>query len=153
MWRLASSRLLGRFYSEKGSPFLVETFEHSETDAKLVMAGADDCDDYSRELRDHASERIRARLDYWMFVPPSDLDGLSLLDAMGAGLCAGKRPSRKLNRLWEGAGFRFERGNGADWTRKIAVSDCQSQPAGDGRGNGAAADRRTVSRAENHGKC
>jgi glycosyltransferase involved in cell wall biosynthesis len=51
---------LGRFSPEKGCHLLVEAFEHIATDAKLVMAGASSyCDEYSRELRTHASERIR----------------------------------------------------------------------------------------------
>ena len=92
---------LGRFSPEKGCHLLVEAFEQIETDAKLVMAGASSyCDEYSRELRGHASERIRI-LDWvsgetldelltnaMVFVLPSDLEGLSLalLDAMGAGV-------------------------------------------------------------------
>jgi glycosyltransferase involved in cell wall biosynthesis len=51
---------LGRFSPEKGCHLLVEAFEQIETDAKLVMAGASSyCDEYSRELRTHASDRIR----------------------------------------------------------------------------------------------
>ncbi len=66
------------------------------------MAGASSySDDCSRELRTHASDRVRM-LDWvsgealeelitnaMIFVLPSDLEGLSLalLDAMGAGLC------------------------------------------------------------------
>ena len=66
------------------------------------MAGAASyCDAYTRELRTHASERVKL-LDWvsgdaldelltnaMLFVLPSDLEGLSLalLDAMGAGLC------------------------------------------------------------------
>ena len=80
----------------------MEAYEQLDTDVKLVMAGASSyCDDYSRELRTHASDQIKM-LDWvsgealdelltnaMMFVLPSDLEGLSLalLDAMGAGLC------------------------------------------------------------------
>jgi glycosyltransferase involved in cell wall biosynthesis len=89
---------LGRFSPEKGCHLLVEAFERIDTDAKLVMAGASSyCDDCSRELRTHASERIRIlewvsgeALDELLtnamiFVLPSELEGLSLalLDAMG----------------------------------------------------------------------
>ena len=92
---------LGRFSPEKGCHLLVEAYEKLDTDVKLVMAGASSyCDDYSRELRSHASDRIKI-LDWvsgealdelltnaMIFVLPSDLEGLSLalLDAMGAGL-------------------------------------------------------------------
>ena len=79
---------LGRFSPEKGCHLLVEAFEQIETDAKLVMAGASSyCDDYSRQLRNHASDRIRI-LDWvsgetldelltnaMIFVLPSDLEG------------------------------------------------------------------------------
>ena len=38
----------------------MEAFEQIETDVKLVMAGASSyCDDYSRQIRQHASDRIR----------------------------------------------------------------------------------------------
>jgi glycosyltransferase involved in cell wall biosynthesis len=104
-WGLEPERyilFLGRFSPEKGCHVLVEAYEKLDTDIKLVMAGATSyCDDYSRQLRSHASERIKM-LDWvsgealdelltnaMVFVLPSDLEGLSLalLDAMGAGLC------------------------------------------------------------------
>lgn len=51
---------LGRFSPEKGCHLLVDAFEKIETDSQLVIAGASSyCDDYSRELRTHASNRIR----------------------------------------------------------------------------------------------
>jgi glycosyltransferase involved in cell wall biosynthesis len=124
---------LGRFSPEKGCHLLVEAFEHLDTDVKLVMAGAGSyCDDYSRELRTHASDRIRMlewvtgeTLDELLtnamiFVLPSDLEGLSLalLDAMGAGLCVLTSDVPENRELVEGAGFTFQRGNGAD------LADC-----------------------------
>ena len=66
-----------------------------------MTGAASYCDDYSRELRRHASNKIRI-LDWvsgeivdelltnaMIFVLPSDMEGLSLalLDAMGASLC------------------------------------------------------------------
>jgi glycosyltransferase involved in cell wall biosynthesis len=104
-WGLQPARYvlyLGRFSPEKGCHLLVEAFEKLETSTKLVMAGGSSyCDQYSRELRTHTSDRIRMlewvsgeTLDELLtnamiFVLPSDLEGLSLalLDAMGAGLC------------------------------------------------------------------
>lgn len=51
---------LGRFSPEKGCHLLVEAFEQLETNTKLVMAGgSSDCDEYSREMRTHASDRMR----------------------------------------------------------------------------------------------
>jgi glycosyltransferase involved in cell wall biosynthesis len=136
-WGLNPGRyvlFLGRFSPEKGCHLLVEAFERIETDVKLVMAGASSyCDDYSRELRTHASERIRM-LDWvsgetldelltnaMMFVLPSDLEGLSLalLDAMGAGLCVLTSDVPENREVVDGAGFMFQRGNAADLADRL----------------------------------
>jgi len=125
---------LGRFSPEKGCHLLVEAFENLNTDVKLVMAGAGSyCDDYSRELRTHASDRIRMlgwvsgeTLDELLtnamiFVLPSDLEGLSLalLDAMGAGLCVLTSDVPENRELVDGAGFTFQRGNAADLADRL----------------------------------
>jgi glycosyltransferase involved in cell wall biosynthesis len=125
---------LGRFSPEKGCHLLVEAFEQIETDVKLVMAGASSyCDDYSRELRSHASDRIRM-LDWvsgetlhelltnaMLFVLPSDLEGLSLalLDAMGAGLCVLTSDVPENCEVVDGAGFTFQRGSAADLVDRL----------------------------------
>jgi len=125
---------LGRFSPEKGCHLLVEAFEQLHTDAKLVMAGASSyCDDYSRELRTHASDRIRM-LDWvsgktldelltnaMIFVLPSDLEGLSLalLDAMGAGLCVLTSDVPENREVVDGAGFTFQRGSAADLADRL----------------------------------
>lgn len=125
---------LGRFSPEKGCHLLVEAFEQIETEARLVMAGASSyCDEYSRELRTHASERIRM-LDWvsgetldelltnaMIFVLPSDLEGLSLalLDAMGAGLCVLTSDVPENREVVDGAGFTFQRGNVADLADRL----------------------------------
>ena len=98
------------------------------------MAGAASyCDDYSRELRTHASDRI-LMLDWFagekldellthamIFVLPSDLEGLSLalLDAMGAGLCVLTSDVPENREVVDGAGFTFERGNSADLAGRL----------------------------------
>jgi glycosyltransferase involved in cell wall biosynthesis len=125
---------LGRFSPEKGCHLLVEAFEHIETDAKLVMAGASSyCDQYSRELRTHASDQIRmlewvsgGTLDELLtnamiFVLPSDMEGLSLalLDAMGAGLCVLTSDVPENREVVDGAGFTFHRGNAADLADRL----------------------------------
>jgi glycosyltransferase involved in cell wall biosynthesis len=126
--------LLGRFSPEKGCHLLVEAFEQIDTDVKLVMAGASSyCDDYSRELRTHASERI-LMLDWvsgetldelltnaMLFVLPSDLEGLSLalLDAMGAGLCVLTSDVPENREVVDGAGFTFQRGSAADLADRL----------------------------------
>ena len=120
---------LGRMSPEKGCHLLVEAFERIDTDVKLVMAGAASyCDEYTRDLRTHANDRIRI-LDWvsgealdellsnaMIFVLPSDLEGLSLalLDAMGAGLCVLTSDVPENREVVDGVGFTFERGNAAD---------------------------------------
>jgi glycosyltransferase involved in cell wall biosynthesis len=125
---------LGRFSPEKGCHLLVDAFERLDTDVKLVMAGAFSyCDEYSRELRTHASDRIRMlawvsgeTLDELLtnamiFVLPSDLEGLSLalLDAMGAGLCVLTSDVPENREVVDGAGFTYERGNPVDLAERL----------------------------------
>jgi glycosyltransferase involved in cell wall biosynthesis len=125
---------LGRFSPEKGCHLLVEAFEQLDTDVKLVLAGASSyCDEYSRNLRTHASDRIRM-LDWvsgetldelltnaMIFVLPSDLEGLSLalLDAMGAGLCVLTSDVPENREVVDGAGFTFQRGSAADLADRL----------------------------------
>jgi glycosyltransferase involved in cell wall biosynthesis len=125
---------LGRFSPEKGCHLLVDAFEQIETDAKLAMAGASSyCDEYTRKLQTHASERIRMlkwvsgeTLDElitnaMIFVLPSDLEGLSLalLDALGAGLCVLTSDVPENREVVDGAGFTFQRGNAADLADRL----------------------------------
>ena len=136
-WGLEPGRyvlFLGRFSPEKGCHLLVDAFERIETDAKLVMAGAASyCDEYSRELRTHASDKIRM-LDWvsgetldelltnaMIFVLPSDMEGLSLalLDAMGAGLCVLASDVPENRELVDGAGFTFRCGDARDLAERL----------------------------------
>jgi glycosyltransferase involved in cell wall biosynthesis len=125
---------LGRLSPEKGCHVLVEAYERLETDIKLVMAGASSyCDEYSRQLRTHASDRIKI-LDWvsgealdelltnaLIFVLPSDLEGLSLalLDAMGAGLCVVASDVPENREAIEDAGFTFRRGDAKDLADRL----------------------------------
>jgi len=125
---------LGRFSPEKGCHLLVDAFERLQTDVQLVMAGTSSyCDEYSRELRRHASDRIRM-LDWvsgetldelltnaMIFVLPSDLEGLSLalLDAMGAGLCVLTSDVPENREVVDEAGFTFKRGDSADLAERL----------------------------------
>jgi glycosyltransferase involved in cell wall biosynthesis len=136
-WRLQPADYvlyLGRFSPEKGCHLLVEAFEQLETNTKLVMAGGSSyCDEYSRRLRTHASDRIRMlegvsgdTLDElitnaMIFVLPSDLEGLSLalLDAMGASLCVLTSDVPENREVVDGAGFTFQRGNATDLADRL----------------------------------
>lgn len=125
---------LGRFSPEKGCHLLVDAFEQIKTDATLVMAGASSyCDQYSRELRQHAGERIRMlewvsgeTLDELLtnamiFVLPSDMEGLSLalLDAMAAGLCVLASDVPENREAVEGAGYVFRCGDAKDLAERL----------------------------------
>jgi glycosyltransferase involved in cell wall biosynthesis len=126
---------LGRLSPEKGCHVLLDAFERLKTDVKLVMAGASSyCDNYSRELRTHASERIKI-LDWvsgdtldelltsaMLFVLPSDMEGLSLalLDAMGAGLCVLASDVPENREVVTDAGYTFRRGDAADLADRLS---------------------------------
>ena len=125
---------LGRFSPEKGCHLLVEAYERLETDVKLVMAGASSyCDDYSRQLQTHATERIKMLgwvsgevldellTNAMVFVLPSDLEGLSLalLDAMGAGLCVLSSDVAENREAIGEAGFTFRRGDVTDLAGRL----------------------------------
>ena len=136
-WGLEPRRyllFLGRFSPEKGCHLLVNAFEELNTDVKLVMAGASSyCDDYSRELRMHASDRVKMLgwvsgeildellTNCMIFVLPSDLEGLSLalLDAMGAGLCVLTSDVAENREVVDGAGFTFRRGDAEDLADRL----------------------------------
>jgi glycosyltransferase involved in cell wall biosynthesis len=139
---------LGRFTPEKGCHLLVDAFERFQSDVQLVLAGASSyCDEYSRELRRHASDRIRMldsvsgrTLDELLtnamiFVLPSDLEGLSLalLDAMGAGLCVLTSDVPENREVVDGAGFIFKRGDAADlaeWLKFLIANPAVRESAG-----------------------
>lgn len=136
-WGLTPGRyilFLGRLSPEKGCHLLVEAYEKLATDVKLVIAGASSyCDEYSRQLREHAGDRILilnwvsgSALDELLtnamiFVLPSDLEGLSLalLDAMGAGLCIVASDVAENREAIENAGFTFHGGNSEDLADRL----------------------------------
>jgi len=125
---------LGRFSPEKGCHLLIEAYQRLDTNVRLVLAGGSTyCDDYTRELRSHASEQI-LMLDWvsgetldelltnaMVFVLPSDIEGLSLalLDAMGAGLCVLTSDIPENRELVDEAGFTFKNGNAADLADRL----------------------------------
>jgi glycosyltransferase involved in cell wall biosynthesis len=125
---------LGRFSPEKGCHLLIEAYERIKPQAKLVLAGAASyCDDYSSQLRSHASDDIKI-LDWiagqeldelltnaMIFVLPSDMEGLSLalLDAMGAGVCVLGSDVAENREAIADAGFTFRNGDVADLTERL----------------------------------
>ena len=125
---------LGRFYPEKGCQLLIDAYASVESSVKLVMAGASSyCDEYSRQLRKQAGERIKI-LDWlsgedldelltnaMILVLPSDIEGLSLalLDAMGAGLCVLASDIAENREAIDDAGFTFRRGDAADLADRL----------------------------------
>ncbi|MGC2329224.1 MAG: glycosyltransferase family 4 protein, partial [Candidatus Sulfotelmatobacter sp.] len=126
---------LGRFSPEKGCHLLVEAYGRLKTDVKLVLAGASSyCDEYSRELRTHASDQVKI-LDWvsgetldelltnaMLFVLPSEMEGLSLalLDAMGAGLCVVASDVPENREVVMDAGYTFRRGDAADLADRLS---------------------------------
>ena len=112
----------------------MQAFERIEGDVKLVLAGgASYSDDYQRELRMHANDRIRMMgwvsgedldellTNAMIFVLPSDMEGLSLalLDAMGAGLCVLASDVPENREAVEGAGFTFHAGDVEDLSDRL----------------------------------
>jgi glycosyltransferase involved in cell wall biosynthesis len=139
---------LGRFSPEKNCHLLIEAYEKLRTNVQLVLAGGSNCNDaYSRQVKNHASDRIRV-LDYvsgdtfeelltnaMLFVLPSELEGLSLalLEAMGAGLCVLTSDIPENLELMQGAGFTFRRGDASDLQRMLRlliVADSLREAAG-----------------------
>ncbi|HKW16055.1 MAG TPA: glycosyltransferase family 4 protein [Terriglobales bacterium] len=127
---------LGRFSPEKNCHLLIDAFEAIVTPMKLVLAGGSShTDEYAAGLRKHHSERVKV-LDWVsgpaldelltnaaLFVLPSDMEGLSLslLDAMGAGVCVLASDIPENVEAIADAGFTFKAGDVHDLRRMLAV--------------------------------
>src|SRR5438874_6242099 len=125
---------MGRFSPEKNCHLLIEAFKRIETDVKLVLAGGSShSDDYMAALHCHESDRIRfvdwvagealndLLTNATLFVLPSDLEGLSLslLEAMGAGICVLASDHPENREAIADCGFTFKAGDGDDLARML----------------------------------
>lgn len=127
---------LGRFSPEKNCHLLIDVFEKLDTSMKLILAGGSShTDEYVANLHQHQSERIK--LLAWLsgdaleeiltnaalFVLPSDMEGmsLSLLDAMGAGVCVLASDVPENIETIGNAGFTFRRGDAKDLQRMLTL--------------------------------
>jgi len=119
---------------KRGSHLPVEAFEQIETDVKLVMAGASSCcDEYSRELRMHAYDRIRIfGLDFWgspRQIAHERHDSCFAVRSGGAFAgparrygCWAMRVDQRCSenrKVVDGAGFTFDRENAADLADRL----------------------------------
>ena len=142
---------LGRLSPEKNCHLLIEAYRRLNTTHQLVLAGGSSYSDgYARGLRAHQNDKVRI-LDWItgaardelianasLFVLPSDLEGLSisLLEAMGAGVCALTSDIPENREVVEGAGFTFKHGDVADLSRmlQLLLQDSQVRIAAGRRG-------------------
>jgi glycosyltransferase involved in cell wall biosynthesis len=127
---------LGRFSPEKNCHLLISAFEKTDTPMKLALAGGSShTDAYSSRMRQHASERIKI-LDWLsgdalqdvltnaaLFVLPSDMEGLSLslLEAMGAGVCVLASDTPENREVISDCGFTFKAGDETDLQRMLRL--------------------------------
>jgi len=127
---------LGRLSPEKHCHLLIEAFEKTPTEMKLVLAGGSShSDSYVENLRRHASDRVRflpwvsgtdleeLLANAALFVLPSAMEGLSLalLDAMAAGRCVLTSDIPENREVVEGAGFTFQCGDPNDLERMLSL--------------------------------
>ena len=127
---------LGRFSPEKNCDLLIDAFERTTTTMKLVLAGGSShTDDYVVQIRSRESDRISI-LDWLsgdtlqevltsaaLFVLPSDMEGLSLslLEAMGAGLCVLASNTPENREVIADCGFTFKAGDVDDLQRMLTL--------------------------------
>src|SRR5436305_2998937 len=127
---------LGRFSPEKNCMLLIDAFEKVESDMKLVLAGGSSyTDEYTGKVQSRESEKIKVlewisgdRLQQLLtnaalFVLPSDMEGLSLslLEAMGAGLCVLASDIPENRELIADCGFTFRAGDAADLAKMLSL--------------------------------
>jgi glycosyltransferase involved in cell wall biosynthesis len=125
---------LGRLSPEKNCDLLIKSYEQLHTEVKLVLAGGSNyADAYAAQLRTHASEKVifldwvfgealdQLLTNAMLFVLPSDIEGLSLslLDAMGAGVCVLTSDIPENIEAVKGVGYTFKKGDAAELQRML----------------------------------
>ena len=127
---------VGRLSPEKNCHLLIEAHSRIENAPALVVAGGSSyADGYVTNLREHASQRVKF-LDWvsghafeelltnaMLFVLPSAIEGLSLslLDAMGAGVCVLVSDIPENLEVADGTGFSFRNGDSSHLERMLRM--------------------------------
>lgn len=122
---------LGRLVPEKGLMTLLDAFRQVQTDRKLVIAGANcDTDDFALQLRKKADPRVIFTGEVHgekktalltgarAYILPSEVEGmpLSLLEALGNGLCCVTSDIPECAEVVKGYGLTFPVGDTASLT-------------------------------------
>jgi len=127
---------LGRFSPEKNCDLLINAFEQIHSPMKLVLAGGSAYpDEYTARLQSRENDTVK--ILQWLsgdalyevltnaalFVLPSDLEGLSLslLEAMGAGICVLASDNPENREAIADCGFTFKGGDVDDLARMLGV--------------------------------
>jgi glycosyltransferase involved in cell wall biosynthesis len=127
---------LGRFSPEKNCDLLIDAFEQIHSPMKLVLAGGSaHTHEYTARLRSRENDRVK--ILQWLsgdalyevltnaalFVLSSDLEGLSLslLEAMGAGICVLASDNPENREAIADCGFTFKAGDLDDLARMLCV--------------------------------
>ena len=127
---------LGRIVPEKGIHYLIDAYNDSNINKKLVIAGAaSDTDIYYNELREKAKNNkniiftgfVQGEMleelysNAYIYCLPSDLEGmpLSLLEAMSYGNCCLTSDISECTEVLKDKGVTFKKGNIKDLSLKL----------------------------------
>lgn len=127
---------LARLVPEKGLHYLIEAYENTITDKKLVIAGGSSHSlEYMKQIQEMAAKderiimtdfvqgRVLEELysNAYLFVLPSDIEGmaLSLLEAMSYGNCCLVSDIQENTEVVENNAVTFQKGNVSDLKNKL----------------------------------